>query len=168
MLSVHFYINGKFILASILFSLALNFKQMELYHALPIFIFLLSKSFSRYDSIRMTLMRLYTFAFIFYLSKIWTYSTYNISKHAATVLAVFFVVWAPFILADTKLLFQIVKRIFPLNRGIYEVLIVFLIIWNHVSESCSKFLVYCFTGRQNQRYPCSGCNGSLLVYFNYL
>lgn len=44
----------------------------------------------------------------------------------------------------------------------------FLIIWNHVSESCSKFLVYCFTGRQNQRYPCSGCNGSLLVYFNYL
>lgn len=35
----------RYSLGSLLFVLALNFKQMVLYHALPIFIFLLSRSF---------------------------------------------------------------------------------------------------------------------------
>ena len=36
--------NDRDILGSIMFSLALNYKQMELYHALPFFSFLLGKA----------------------------------------------------------------------------------------------------------------------------
>jgi alpha-1,3-glucosyltransferase len=37
----------KDVLGSVLFSLALNYKQMELYHALPFFCFLLGKSLKK-------------------------------------------------------------------------------------------------------------------------
>ena len=40
--SVHKYVVG-----SIFFCLALNYKQMELYHALPVFFFLLGRAFSQ-------------------------------------------------------------------------------------------------------------------------
>uniref|UniRef100_A0A915DVF3 Alpha-1,3-glucosyltransferase n=1 Tax=Ditylenchus dipsaci TaxID=166011 RepID=A0A915DVF3_9BILA len=97
---------------SMLFMLALNFKQMELYHALPVFVFLLSRSISQKGSI-------------------WTRintSFSNLCKLAVVVLIVFSLLWAPFLFSmnsngiwlDFELMTKVLRRIFPLYRGVFE------------------------------------------------
>lgn len=85
-------------LGSLAFSLALNYKQMELYHALPFFCYLLGKS------IKAGL----TGRGLFLLVKI-----------AATVLVTFALCWLPF-LSDPSQALQVVRRIFPVARGLFE------------------------------------------------
>lgn len=47
LISVLLLVNQRRLLGSIAFVLALNYKQMELYHALPIFVFILSRCLKR-------------------------------------------------------------------------------------------------------------------------
>ncbi|KAG7172495.1 Dolichyl pyrophosphate Man9GlcNAc2 alpha-1-3-glucosyltransferase-like [Homarus americanus] len=91
-------IKGRDCLGSVLFCLALNYKQMELYHALPIFFYLLGICFKQ-GSIM---------GFIFKITKI-----------GISVLLTFGIIWSPF-LSDTKVLLQVVHRLFPLDRGLFE------------------------------------------------
>ena len=89
--------------AAALFVMALNYKQMELYHALPFFFYLLGVCLKQ-DSIAKSLLKL--------------------AAIGATVVVSFLVIWAPFLLLqDTKLelAFQVLHRIFPLSRGLFEV-----------------------------------------------
>ncbi|KAM9848547.1 dolichyl pyrophosphate Man9GlcNAc2 alpha-1,3-glucosyltransferase [Aulostomus maculatus] len=83
---------------SVAFSLALNYKQMELYHALPFFCYLLGKC------AKLGL----TGRGLFLLVRI-----------AATVLVTFALCWLPF-LSDLNQALQVVRRIFPVARGLFE------------------------------------------------
>lgn len=84
--------------SSVLFCLALNYKQMELYHALPFFFYLLGKCW-RKDTYQESLIKLSTIA--------------------GTVILSFIVVWAPY-LESFSLFSQVLNRIFPIDRGLFE------------------------------------------------
>uniref|UniRef100_A0A668AFW5 Alpha-1,3-glucosyltransferase n=1 Tax=Myripristis murdjan TaxID=586833 RepID=A0A668AFW5_9TELE len=85
-------------LGSMAFSLALNYKQMELYHALPFFCYLLGKS------VKQGLMGRGLFLLV---------------KIAVTVVVTFALCWLPF-LSDPSQALQVVRRIFPVARGLFE------------------------------------------------
>lgn len=86
------------VLGSVAFSLALNYKQMELYHALPFFCYLLGKC------IKTGLMGRGLFLLV---------------RIGVTVLATFALCWFPF-LSDPSQALQVVRRIFPVARGLFE------------------------------------------------
>uniref|UniRef100_A0A914UQ66 Alpha-1,3-glucosyltransferase n=1 Tax=Plectus sambesii TaxID=2011161 RepID=A0A914UQ66_9BILA len=88
----------KDLLGSFLFVCALNYKQMELYHAFPFFFYLLG-SCIRSDSLFQGLSKLIMVG--------------------ATVIGSFTVLWFPF-LRDIDVALQVVRRIFPVNRGLFE------------------------------------------------
>lgn len=89
------------IVAAFLFSLAVNYKQMELYHSLPFFVYFLGK-----------------FALL-WRKKSFSSGITFLFLIASTVLVTFSVVWLPFLFhsEDAKLVF---RRIFPVGRGLYE------------------------------------------------
>lgn len=86
------------VLASILFCLAFNYKQMALYYSLPIFFFLLKRCYNRRS-------------FLSIISKFIIISL--------AVIITMVILWSPY-LEDFNTILQVVRRIFPLNRGIYE------------------------------------------------
>ncbi|CAJ0601258.1 unnamed protein product [Cylicocyclus nassatus] len=90
------------LLGSIAFVLALNYKQMELYHALPIFVFILARSLKR------PIMPNLIESFI------------SVAKVATIVLLSFALLWLPFILNGTQSALAVLGRIFPFYRGLYE------------------------------------------------
>ncbi|XP_061739673.1 dolichyl pyrophosphate Man9GlcNAc2 alpha-1,3-glucosyltransferase [Nerophis ophidion] len=85
-------------LGSMAFTLALNYKQMELYHALPFFCYLLGKC------VKLGLRGRGLLLFL---------------KVAATVLVTFALCWLPF-LSDPSQTLQVLRRIFPVSRGLFE------------------------------------------------
>ncbi|VDK63076.1 unnamed protein product [Onchocerca ochengi] len=99
------FVSSFFKLGSMFFVLALNFKQMELYHALPVAIYLLSRSFPSNNRL-ITSQR--------YLS--WAKQLFVIF---ITVTVTFLFVWLPFLVTRSDLI-QILHRIFPFYRGIFE------------------------------------------------
>lgn len=88
------------ILASIFFCLALNYKQMELYHSLPFFVYLLSTCVPKPGQ--------NTLAGLIKLCKI-----------AVTVLITFAIIWTPFLINLSDSL-QVLHRLFPVARGVFE------------------------------------------------
>ncbi|KAL5112986.1 ADP-ribose glycohydrolase ARH3 [Taenia crassiceps] len=85
------------VIGSVFFCLAILYKQMELYHALPIFFFLLSKCFSR--SLVNGLKR--------------------VAILAATVCLSFLLVFLPFLTSLDGLKY-VGLRMFPVDRGLFE------------------------------------------------
>ncbi|XP_068599933.1 dolichyl pyrophosphate Man9GlcNAc2 alpha-1,3-glucosyltransferase [Brachionichthys hirsutus] len=83
---------------AVAFCLALSYKQMELYHALPFFCYLLGKC------VKLGLMGRGFFLLV---------------RIATTVLLTFALCWLPF-LFDPSQLQQVVRRIFPVARGLFE------------------------------------------------
>ena len=100
------------IIGSVFFSLALNFKQMELYHAPAVFAYLLGRCF--------------------YREKNATNATSSMLRFCAlgmSVILTFAVLWLPFAidtreLSSTKFhldgVLQVLKRLFPFQRGLFE------------------------------------------------
>uniref|UniRef100_A0A2M4APX2 Alpha-1,3-glucosyltransferase n=1 Tax=Anopheles triannulatus TaxID=58253 RepID=A0A2M4APX2_9DIPT len=88
---------------AVLFCLALNYKQMELYHALPFFFQLLRHCF---ESSSDPWHRLVT-------------GIKRLAVLGVTVLGTFAVIWLPWLgsLEDAG---QVVHRIFPVSRGVFE------------------------------------------------
>ncbi|KAM8930148.1 dolichyl pyrophosphate Man9GlcNAc2 alpha-1,3-glucosyltransferase [Pelodytes ibericus] len=86
------------VLGSVTFCFALNYKQMELYHSLPFFCYLLGKCFKQGIAGR---------GFVLLV------------KIAVTVVASFALCWIPF-LTDTEQIFQVLRRLFPVSRGLFE------------------------------------------------
>ncbi|VDO33155.1 unnamed protein product, partial [Onchocerca flexuosa] len=105
-------------LGSVFFVLALNFKQMELYHALPIAIYLLSRSFPSKNQLSTREEDELDFSLILcscrYLS--WAKQLFVLF---ITVTITFLFVWLPFLVTKSDLI-QILHRIFPFYRGIFE------------------------------------------------
>eukprot|EP01117_Protostelium_nocturnum_P009713 TRINITY_DN3471_c0_g1_i1.p1 TRINITY_DN3471_c0_g1~~TRINITY_DN3471_c0_g1_i1.p1 ORF type:complete len:489 (-),score=104.06 TRINITY_DN3471_c0_g1_i1:208-1674(-) len=88
------------LLGSIFFCLALNFKQMSLYHSLPFFFFLLGKSLQK---------------------KTWKSTILQIFKLGVVVLLTFTTLWIPFYLkGGNQGIIQLVNRMFPVGRGLFE------------------------------------------------
>jgi len=88
------------VLGSVLFCLALNYKQMELYHAFPFFFYLLSACIPKPGE--------HTVVGVLKLCRI-----------GLSVVATFGLLWLPF-LFNVKDLMQVVHRLFPLARGLFE------------------------------------------------
>jgi len=86
------------LLGSIAFTLALNYKQMELYHALPFFFYLLGKSWKQNS---------------------WISRIFNVAKLGIVVVVTFILCWLPF-LTGLPMILQVLHRLFPFARGIFE------------------------------------------------
>ena len=84
------------IVGSVAFCLALNYKQMELYHAMPIFCFLLGKCFRGKEN--------------------WFL---KVCKLGLAVVISFILCWIPF-LTDRLAVSQVLHRLFPFARGLFE------------------------------------------------
>lgn len=99
--SVAAIFSQKYKTAACLFCLAVNYKQMELYHSLPFFFFFLGKFFSlcRRRGFRVGLKFIIPIGLV--------------------VLGTFFFLWFPFLL-DFASARQVVNRIFPVSRGVFE------------------------------------------------
>ena len=97
--AVAFILSGQELLGSMMFVLALSYKQMELYHALPFFFYLLGICVKREVS--------------------WFSTFFKLFKIGSVVILTFGLVWWPFI-QDLTQFEQVLHRIFPLNRGIFE------------------------------------------------
>lgn len=98
--AVAFLSMNRHILASIFFCLSLNYKQMELYHAFPFFLYLLSSCVPKPGT------SLFSGCFKFL-------------KISLTVLIMFVIIWSPF-LSDIKNVLQVLHRLFPVSRGVFE------------------------------------------------
>ena len=96
--SIYYFETENDLKGSVAFVLALNFKQMSLYYSLPIFFYLLRRSF---------------------LQKTYHQKGLKLLFIGSTVIISFIVIWAPF-LRNVELATQVLKRIFPVDRGIYE------------------------------------------------
>lgn len=88
------------VFGSIFFVLALNYKQMELYHSIPFFVYLLSSCVPK-------------------PGQSFTTGLYKLAKIGSAVLLTFAVVWAPFIANPSDAL-QVLRRLFPVARGVFE------------------------------------------------
>lgn len=99
-LAITFLLKKCDILASILFCLALNYKQMELYHSLPFFLYLLSSCVPKPGQ-----------------KTVWGFL--RLFKIGIVVIITFVIIWFPF-LFDLDDLLQVLHRQFPLARGVFE------------------------------------------------
>uniref|UniRef100_A0A4W4GTT5 Alpha-1,3-glucosyltransferase n=1 Tax=Electrophorus electricus TaxID=8005 RepID=A0A4W4GTT5_ELEEL len=90
--------SGWDLLGSLAFTLALNYKQMELYHSLPFFCYLLGKC------IKQGLVGRGLFLLL---------------KISLSVLATFALCWLPF-LSEPQQVLQVLHRLFPVARGLFE------------------------------------------------
>ncbi|XP_041277172.1 dolichyl pyrophosphate Man9GlcNAc2 alpha-1,3-glucosyltransferase isoform X2 [Onychostruthus taczanowskii] len=86
------------LLGSVAFCLALNYKQMELYHSLPFFCYLLGKCFKKGLKGKGLVL---------------------LAKLAGTVLVSFAACWLPFG-TDVEQIMQVLRRLFPIDRGLFE------------------------------------------------
>uniref|UniRef100_A0A182WG93 dolichyl-P-Glc:Man9GlcNAc2-PP-dolichol alpha-1,3-glucosyltransferase n=1 Tax=Anopheles minimus TaxID=112268 RepID=A0A182WG93_9DIPT len=91
---------------AVLFCLALNYKQMELYHALPFFFYLLRDCFTVMDNSLTLGNRLVR-------------GVRKLIVLGATVLLTFIILWLPW-LGSLDAVGQLVHRIFPVARGVFE------------------------------------------------
>ena len=117
-------ISNHYLLGSVAFSLALNYKQMELYHALPFFFFLLGKSFNNQSTSCQFKTKQKVpkeAASAKSKSTIMCRGLINVAKLAIVVTVSFLLLWLPFFLTGgVDSVLQILRRLFPFSRGLYE------------------------------------------------
>lgn len=92
------------------FVLALNYKQMELYHALPFFFYLLVKCFSPGFEFKNVFLK---------KSSALGAGLVQLSALALMVLAMFYILWYPF-LSSFMDAYMTLMRVFPFSRGVFE------------------------------------------------
>lgn len=104
------------VIGSVLFSLALNFKQMELYHAPAVFAYLLGRCFCNEDNTTQQKSSSLKFAGKF-------------CALGVSVISTFAVLWMPFAFypresSSTQFhldgIIQVLNRLFPFQRGLFE------------------------------------------------
>lgn len=97
--SVYFIAKPQFAIASTLFTLALNYKQISMYHSTAFFFFLLGRCIKSRGLVakgaKLTLI-------------------------ASSVILTFIIVWFPFLLHPTRDALPVLKRLVPVERGLFE------------------------------------------------
>lgn len=109
-LAVAALLNGQLLAGCAAFALSLNYKQMVLYHALPVFVYLLRRSVPATATATMVPQSWCSWCVRF---------GGNVSAKGAVVLAVFAALWWPW-LSSVSAALQVVHRIFPVARGVFE------------------------------------------------
>lgn len=104
MLSVALIIRSRFCWGALTFTLALNYKQMELYHSLPIFFYLLAQCLPRLSG---------------QSNLKFTHGMLRLIKIGATVVGVTVILYLPWITRE-KDITQVLFRLFPIARGVFE------------------------------------------------
>ena len=94
-----FVMKNKDVVGSVLFCAAISYKQMELYHALPFFFFLLGKCL-RQKTISQKLLKLI--------------------QIGLSVITAFVIIWSPFLQLGPQSVMDVITRIFPFSRGLFE------------------------------------------------
>jgi alpha-1,3-glucosyltransferase len=89
---------GHDLFGAFFFALSLNYKQMELYHALPFFFYLLARCFQ---------------------GRAFGAGVWKLAKLGATVVTTFAVLWSPWLGSPSSAL-QVLHRLFPVARGVFE------------------------------------------------
>jgi len=115
-----FTINRHYTTATIIFCLAINFKQMGLYYSLAFFFFIIvrigidssdvHKSFSLKENEAKIAARL--FQFLYFIFKVGCLIIVTICVNLA--------LWMPYIFSDPPVWKMVLSRIFPVHRGLYE------------------------------------------------
>ncbi|KAM4872512.1 dolichyl pyrophosphate Man9GlcNAc2 alpha-1,3-glucosyltransferase [Thomomys bottae] len=119
------------LLGSLAFCLAINYKQMELYHSLPFFCFLLGKCFKKDLKGKGCVL---------------------LMKLVCTVVASFSLCWFPFF-TEWEQTLQVLRRLFPVDRGLFEDKVaniwcsfnIFLKIKDIVPRHIQIIISFCFT-----------------------
>lgn len=93
-----FFERNRYLLAALFYCLSLNYKQMSLYYSLPIFFYILKHCFDQ---------------------KTIAAKFFKLLSVGGLVLVTFAILWFPY-LKNAESALQVVRRIFPLERGIYE------------------------------------------------
>lgn len=93
-------LRNSFIIGSFLFVAALNYKQMELYHALPIFFYILGK----YSPLK---------------RRFWLSHLRMLLCISFAVVVTFAIMWLPF-LRNVETFTNVIYRLFPVARGVFE------------------------------------------------
>lgn len=104
MLSIGLMISGKYCWGSFAFTLALNYKQMELYHSLPIFFFLLAQCLPGL-AIQTNLK--------------FSNGLLRLIKIGTTVVVATILLYLPWLSRQEDIL-QVLHRLFPIARGVFE------------------------------------------------
>lgn len=89
---------GRDCIAALFFSFAINYKQMELYHSLPFFCYLLGRC---------------------WLKPTWIGRIRHLLALSLTVFLSFGVIWLPFLLRPETIP-DVISRVFPVTRGLFE------------------------------------------------
>lgn len=105
MLSIALMVQARYCWGALVFTLALNYKQMELYHSLPIFFFLLAQCLPRL-SIQSNLR--------------FGNGLLRLIKIGATVVATTVLLYLPWIIGGQQEIKQVLHRLFPIARGVFE------------------------------------------------
>jgi alpha-1,3-glucosyltransferase len=96
-LSVYFLFNKNFTICIALFACCINFKQMGLYYALPFPVYVIKYLFSKYSK---------------------ALNLVYVIKYGVTTILVVFIIWAPWLSTGNHM--NVISRIFPVWRGIFE------------------------------------------------
>lgn len=108
-LAVAALLHGQLLVGCAAFALALNYKQMVLYHALPVFVFLLRRSVPS-DSGSSSSTWWWR----------WLRFVANVSAKGAVVIGVFAALWWPWLRMGPASVAQVLHRVFPVARGVFE------------------------------------------------
>ncbi|XP_075156493.1 ALG6 alpha-1,3-glucosyltransferase garnysstan [Haematobia irritans] len=98
MIAVSAILRDSYIWAALSFSLALNYKQMELYHALPFFVYLLRLALAE---------------------RTFVHKILKLLKIGLVTIATFVILWLPWIFSKHTFMATL-SRLFPFNRGVFE------------------------------------------------
>uniref|UniRef100_A0A1I8PDN6 Alpha-1,3-glucosyltransferase n=1 Tax=Stomoxys calcitrans TaxID=35570 RepID=A0A1I8PDN6_STOCA len=98
MMAIAAILQDSYVWSALLFSLALNYKQMELYHALPFFVILLRVSLSERNYVR---------------------KVTKLLQIGLVTIATFGILWLPWIFSKQSFMATL-NRLFPFNRGVFE------------------------------------------------
>lgn len=102
-LSIALMIRSRFCWGALIFTLALNYKQMELYHSLPIFFYLLAQCLPIVSPVRIN----------------WGHGIGRLIKIGLTVAGTMTILYFPWISNPVDLK-QVFIRLFPIARGVFE------------------------------------------------
>jgi len=106
--SISFILSEQYALATFIYCLAINFKQMSLYYSVAFFVFVVTKIFTDSSYSKRSMIK----------KLIWC--SWKIVWLGGIVIGTNLVLWSPYIFSKSAIWKVMLQRIFPVYRGLYE------------------------------------------------